>query len=947
MNEKPTYASLEKRLRELEYESKQRKIMEKDLKLSEKKMTSLLKGIPIPIYIWKKAGKEFVLTDFNDAAMAITANKIVNFKGQTARKMYSHMPDIYQDIETCHRTRKSIRRELDFHFRSTGKNRILCATYGFVPPDFVVIYTEDVTDRKNAEIQLKHTMDALESQVHERTRELEEINQSLRKEIGARKVAQRRSRENEERFRSLSNQLPDVIVRLDRDHRHLYANRAVERYTNKTQKQFIGKTMAELGFDNPNLDKWEAVLTEVFENKETARAEFHHRNDIWFDWLFIPEKDDNQEVATILASGRDITGFKHARIALEKSENLFRTFVDSSKSAIFIVQDDYFKYFNDAFLEISEYTCQEIERMPYWEFIHPDMRDMAIDRSIKRRSGLNPQNHYELKIITKTGKIKYLDLSAAVHMLEDKQAIFCTAFDVTESRLAKEDLRESEEKYRTIIENIEEAYFEVDLQGNLTFFNDSLCRITGKPREVLTGMNYKAYTSKEMAGKMFAVFSEVYTTGNPANIMDYEIITSGEDQVFLELSTSLIRDKDGVPRGFRGIVRDNTERLMAEKAKKELEKQLQQALRIEAIGTLAGGIAHDFNNLLTGIQGNLSILKIRKKPDDPEYKKIVLIEDLVESGAELTKQLLGFAMGGKYEVKPWDLNEILEKSLKMIDRTKKAVMIRKLFSTPLWTVEVDRGQIEQVLLNIYVNAAHAMPDGGILTLETENVTLDDASAAILDVPPGNYVKVNITDNGIGMDDHTVARVFEPFFTTKEMGRGTGLGLASAYGIVKNHKGSIAVESVKGEGTTFTIYLPASTKGKFVDETPEIEVKKGRETILFVDDEKSIRDIGVELLSELGYQVKAVGSGREAVDYLKTHLADVDLVILDMIMPGMGGKETFDALRRLRSDIKVLLSSGYSINEQTAEIMERGGEGFLQKPFSLKELSVKIRTILDS
>ena len=921
--------------------------MEKDLKLSEKKMTSLLKGIPIPIYIWKKEEDAFVLVDFNDAAMTITANKIVNFKGQKAREIYAHMPDIYQDIEACYRTRKSIRRELDFHFRTTGKNRILCATYGFVPPDYVVIYTEDVTDRNIAEARLKSTLDALESQVRARTRELEEINESLRKEIDARKMAQQRSRENEERFRSLSDQLPDVIVRLDKDHRHVYANRAVERYTSKTQRQFIGKTMTELGFDKPNNAKWEAVLTEVFETKETARVEFHHRNDIWFDWLFIPEKDEHHEVKTIIASGRDITGFKHARIALEKSENLFRTFVDSSKSAIFIVQDDYFKYFNDAFIRISEYSSQEIECMPYWEFIHPDMRDMAIDRSIKRRSGLNPENHYELKVVTKTGKIKYLDLSAAVHLLEDMPAIFCTAFDITESKRAKEDLRESEEKYRTIIENIEEAYFEVDLKGNLTFFNDSLCRITGKPRETLTGMNYKSYTSPEMAEKMFAVFSEVYNTGHAATIMDYEVVTDREDPVFLEMSSSLIRDKDGVPMGFRGIVRDNTERLMAEKAKKELEKQLQQALRIEAIGTLAGGIAHDFNNLLTGIQGNLSLLKIRKKPDDPEYKKIVLIEDLVESGAALTKQLLGFAMGGKYEVKPCDLNEILEKSLKMIDRTKKAITIKKTLSTPLWTVEVDRGQIEQVLLNIYVNAAHAMPNGGVLDLETANVTLDDASAELLDISHGNYVKITISDNGMGMDDHTLARVFEPFFTTKEMGRGTGLGLASAYGIIKNHKGSIAVSSVKGEGTTFTIHLPASTKGKFVDERPEIEVQKGRETILFVDDEKSIRDIGVELLSELGYRVKAVGSGRMAVDYLKTHMWDVDLVILDMIMPGMGGRETFEAMRNLRPDVKVLLSSGYSVNEQTAEIMDKGGEGFLQKPFSLKELSAKIRTIFEA
>ncbi|MBU0995588.1 MAG: PAS domain S-box protein [Proteobacteria bacterium] len=947
MSQKPTNESLENKIKELENESIQKKEIEKNLLVSEKKLTSLLKGIPIPIYIWKKEENNFFLTDYNDAAMAITANKIAKFKGHSATEMYSHMPEIYQEMMTCYKTRIPIKREMDFHFRTTGKSRILSVTYGFVPPDFVVIHTEDITDRKHAETELKKALDRLESQVEERTKELEKINHSLREEIHARKIAQKHSNENEERFRSLADQLPDVIVSFDKAHRHVYANRSVEKYTKIQQDRFIGASMLELGFDKENLPKWDNILYEVFETGKTRRAEFHHSKKLWFDWLFIPEKDDDGHVRTVLASGRDITGIKNARIALEESENLFRTFVDSSRSAIFIIQENHFKYFNDALMQISGYNDQELITMPYWELVHPDMREMVIERANQRQRGLNPESHYEIKLLSKDRKTKYLDFTATIHEFEGKFAIFCTAFDITESNLAKENLRESEEKYRAIIQNIEEAYFEVDLEGNLTFFNDSLCRITGRTRGELAGLNYRVYTSPEMKEKMFRIFNEVYTTGNPASITNYEVITRANKTLFLELSTSLIKDKDGVSRGFRGIVRDNTEKLLAEKTKKELEHQLQQALRIEAIGTLAGGIAHDFNNLLTGIQGNLSILKIRKKPEDPEFKKILLIEDLVQSGAELTRQLLGFAMGGKYEVKPYDANEIIEKSLKMIDRTKKAITIKKEFAADLFTVEVDRGQMEQVLLNIFVNAAHAMPDGGNLSLSTENVILDETASQMLDLKPGNYIKISVSDNGIGMDEKTATRVFEPFFTTKEMGRGTGLGLASAYGIIKNHNGSISVNSKKGEGTTFLIYLPASQKIKFIDETPELEIKKGRETILFVDDEKPIRDIGVELLSEIGYQVVALESGRMAIEYFANNHSTIDLVILDMVMPGMGGRETFDKLKTIRKDAKIILSSGYSIDEQTSEILEKGGEGFIQKPFSLKELSQKIRFILDT
>jgi CheY-like chemotaxis protein len=331
--------------------------------------------------------------------------------------------------------------------------------------------------------------------------------------------------------------------------------------------------------------------------------------------------------------------------------------------------------------------------------------------------------------------------------------------------------------------------------------------------------------------------------------------------------------------------------------------------------------------------------------DHPQYERLKTIEQHVRLGADLTKQLLGFARGGKYEAKTTDVNELVRNSSEMFGRTKKEIFIHSKYQEDLLPAELDRGQIEHVLLNLYLNAWQVMPDGGELFIETENVTLDEHYVKPYNVKPGKYVKISITDTGAGMDKATQQRIFEPFFTTKEMGRGTGLGLASAYGIVKNHGGHINVYSEKGEGTTFSIYLPASEKE--IPEKMELtkSVVKGTGTILLVDDEDMVIGVGEQMLKTLGYEVLLARSGREAIEIYTDNQEKVDMVILDMIMPGMGGGEACDRMKEISPDIKVLLSSGYSMDGQAAEILKRGCNGFIQKPFSVNELSEKIGEIL--
>jgi CheY-like chemotaxis protein len=328
----------------------------------------------------------------------------------------------------------------------------------------------------------------------------------------------------------------------------------------------------------------------------------------------------------------------------------------------------------------------------------------------------------------------------------------------------------------------------------------------------------------------------------------------------------------------------------------------------------------------------------------PYYERLKNIEKQVQSGARLTSYLLGYARKGKYEIKPVHLNQLVEETSKAFGRTKKEITIHRDFVKDLSAIEGDPGQIDQVLWNLLVNAADAMPRGGDLILKTTNVTHQDMKGKLYDPKPGNYVLLTVTDTGIGMDKETMERIFDPFFTTKEMGRGTGLGLASAYGIIKGHGGHIDVESKKGHGTTFSIYLPASEKKVQKAVETGYEIIKGTGTVLLVDDEEVVLEVGQDMLEAMGYRVRTARDGKEAIEVYRKNQDDIDFVLLDMIMPDMGGGDAYDKMKEINPDVEVLLSSGYSIDGQAKEILKRGCNAFIQKPFTMKELSGKIREV---
>jgi PAS domain S-box-containing protein len=513
--------------------------------------------------------------------------------------------------------------------------------------------------------------------------------------------------------------------------------------------------------------------------------------------------------------------------------------------------------------------------------------------------------------------------------------------DITQRRCAEESLRENEAKFRSLFDLSPQAIVLVDFEtAKIHEVNDRFCGLLGYDRDEILGktaVELHLYSAKDQAA-----FDQHLSEGGVVQGMAIEFSTKSGPKISTQVYSQLIQITGQT--FVLSILLDVTEQ-------KRLEAQFQHAQRIEAIGTLAGGIAHDFNNLLMAIQGNVSLLRIKFGDIVALDERLKTIEQFIQNGSDLTRQLLGFARGGKYEVKPVCLNELVQKSADMFGRTKKEIKIHHDLREDLWPVEADPGQIQQVALNLYVNAWQAMPTGGELYLKTDNLNLDGDKVPSFALDTGKYVRLSVSDTGVGMDKETLERIFDPFFTTKEMGRGTGLGLASAYGIVKNHGGMIEAHSNPGRGTTFDVYLPASEKvckGPAGVQTGggAAQALGGNETILLVDDEAMILEIACELLEHLGYRVLVARSGVEALEQYEQNKDRIDLVLLDLIMPGMSGNQTFDGLKAINPDVKVVLSSGYSLNGEASAILLRGGQGFIQKPFDEVTLSQRIREILD-
>ncbi len=492
---------------------------------------------------------------------------------------------------------------------------------------------------------------------------------------------------------------------------------------------------------------------------------------------------------------------------------------------------------------------------------------------------------------------------------------------------------------RSLLDAIEAAAFLIDRGGRVLEANRFALARMQRPREEVIGKPLISFLPPELGEARRAKGLEVLASGRPLRFEDV-----WEGKIFAT-AVQPVRDAAGEIVRLAIVSREVTEERQVEAERRRLSLQLQQAQKMEAIGTLAGGIAHDFNNLLMAIQGNISLALFDLDPSHPQYALLANVERLVQSGAELTSKILGYARKGRYQARAVHLNELLRETAETFGRMRREIQILYELSSELPPVIADRAQIQQVLLNLFVNAGDAMADKGTLTLGTRRVAAEEIPFRAYTVKPGVYVELTVRDTGLGMTPEVRKRIFEPFFTTKKIGRGTGLGLASAYGIVKSHGGYIDVVSAPGEGATFYVYLPAAAAAAAASDREKRPWAPGRGTLLLVDDEPEVLEVTACMLERIGYEVLRARSGRQAIEIFREQGARIRLVLLDMIMPEMSGAEVFEALKRIDPGVRVLLATGYSLQGEAREILNRGGAGFIQKPFDLEELSRRLASAL--
>jgi PAS domain S-box-containing protein len=521
-------------------------------------------------------------------------------------------------------------------------------------------------------------------------------------------------------------------------------------------------------------------------------------------------------------------------------------------------------------------------------------------------------------------------------------------FEIQQRIQAEEAREQSESDYRLLAENVLDIIWIADLNYRFTYISPSVTQVLGFNPEEAIGQTINTIlppasidAARKALAKELANGGEQRIDKSRACMLEMALHRRDGSTVWTETKISLLYDSKDRLAGLLGVTRDITEKM-------QLQHQFFQAQKMESIGTLAGGIAHDFNNLLGGILGYASLMKAKLSKNHQAFSYADTIEKSANRAAELTAQLLAFARGGKYEPKVVNFNSIVDETLEIIGRTfNKSIEIRVFLGESIPTVEADAGQIQQVLMNLCVNARDAMTDGGNLTIETYEETLTAEQAeSHAEAQPGSYIVLSVADSGVGMDRETMKRIFEPFYTTKEKGKGTGLGLSMVYGVVKNHGGHVHVSSEPGKGSKFKVYLPASGKSETRDTNYRQMTRGGNELILVVDDEEVVRALAKDALESYGYRVLLAKDGEEAIDIYREKDGGLGLVIIDMVMPKLGGRETFLKLRELNPNVKAILATGYSLSGEANEILRSGVMGFIQKPFQLDELLAKVRTVLD-
>jgi PAS domain S-box-containing protein len=658
-----------------------------------------------------------------------------------------------------------------------------------------------------------------------------------------------------------------------------------------------------------------------------------------------PLKDEATGATYLVGSVHDVTDRKLAEDALRASETELRALFAAMTDVIFVIDR------SGRHLKVAPTNPEILYRPPdsiIGKTLHEIFPTSTADIFLEFvQTALSTQDQvsaeYSLDI-----RGREMWFAATIAPMTEETVVW-VARDITQYKEAAKALRESENLYRDTVENANDIIYTLDLDGRYISVNPAGERITGYTRDEIRHMRFSDIIAPEYVQTVLERMEKKLENGG-ATIYEVELITKNQNRVSVEVNSRLL-EKGGTPVAVLGIARDITERKHAEDKLGLIEEQLRQSQKLESIGLLAGGIAHDFNNMLTVIKGYSDLILRKLSEDDPMRPRIEEIRQAGERAGDLTYQLLAFSRKQILQPQLLNINEVVSEVSRMLKRLiGEDIDLRTVLNERLGYVESDRGQITQALMNLALNARDAMPAGGKLTVETDNVVLDDVYARQhIAVAPGQYVLLAVSDNGVGMDARTRERIFEPFFTTKGVGEGTGMGLAMVYGFVKQSGGNIWVYSEVGRGTTFKIYLPRIDKQPEAspEETPGHVLPTGTETILLVEDEDLVRGLVDRILTTCGYTVLQASNGTAAIKLCQEAECEIDLVITDVVMPEMGGRELVKRLSLTRPALRAIYMSGYTDKSIVHHGILQEGTNFIQKPFTPEAFARKVRDVLDS
>ncbi len=795
---------------------------------------------------------------------------------------------------------------------------------------------------------LKQKLDRLPAAVK---RALQEASELRRRHLSEAVLARERTL-----LLALIDNVPDYIYLKDTEGRFLLANfPTVQFFGFGSVADVLGKTVFELfprDIAEPFAadDRTVVATGKPIMGREEPYAIEGRRG--WFSTTKVPLRDADGKITGLVGITLDITERKQAEEQLRRSEarladaqriarlgnwELDLGNLDNAGHNRLRWSDEVFRIFGYQPGEI------EVSNENFFRAVHPEDRpriQAAMSQAVRDRQPYN----FVHRIVLPDGAQRIVHEQS--ELLFDEQSgqpmkMVGTVQDITELKKTEEALRDSEALYQSLVEHLPLSVFRKDREGRLTFANASFCAAVGKPLNEVFGQTDFEIAPADLAQKYRDDDRRVMETGEVLEQVEENRFLAGKTR-FIQVLKAPLRNADGEIIGIQGIFMDVTER-------KELEEKLRQSQKMDAIGQLAGGVAHDFNNLLTIIQGYSQLLLTQTGLPGKTAEQLREIYSAGERAADLTRQLLTFSRKQQMTLRALDLNESIREITKMLQRIiGENITLQCAFAPALPFAVADAGMIHQILLNLSVNARDAMPKGGRLAIETAVVELNAEQAPRHpDACAGRFVSLSVQDNGSGIAPEHLEHIFEPFFTTKDVGKGTGLGLATVFGIVQQHQGWIEVDSTVGTGTTFKVFLPAAASNatSFSQETRK--VLGGTETILVVEDEPALRHLALIMLRKHGYRVLEAASGVKALPVWEEHAAEIDLLLTDLMMPdGMTGHELAEQLRAKRPNLKVIYISGYSPEFAGADLALKEGINFLQKPFPPHKLLQTVRDCLD-